>query len=286
MLSSVLSSGFELGKYLFGKGEPDTDKIFAGAGSIFDAVTGIPSPVTADQLGLQQRQYMDQAFPGTNAWERLGQSSAVSPVQVAREQRRTVDKQLDVQSDLKNRELQVAREGQQVQRDVADKQQFSSLVGAMAPYGPKAVQMAQALMKNNYADAHQYDTPTTAMMMKVQPEIDNLNSGTKLNLERAAVAVQDAYKSRQHGRIAKAEADWAHAIQEANFTATVANTLGTTKDLLGPYLLMDALQSGGPETARSNMRDTMKYGKHAGAVSRGFEIGTDLGRMFGLGRRR
>lgn len=79
-------------------------------------INGIPSPKTGTAGGAQQLDYMNAAFPGTNAWERLGQSNAAAGVSAAKQQGRN---QKSMQrSELSTRE-RIADKQMNTQKEIA-----------------------------------------------------------------------------------------------------------------------------------------------------------------------
>lgn len=69
-----------------------------------DKIFGVPKAKTAEQSGQESKSYMDIAFPGTNAWERLGGggANAMSGAQAASAQRVNQRDQLNNQKELQN----------------------------------------------------------------------------------------------------------------------------------------------------------------------------------------
>jgi len=61
-----------------------------------DKIFGLPKPKVGEEGGIQQRDFMDAAFPGTTPWERLGGNSAAnaaSGVETGKQQERAQSKQ-------------------------------------------------------------------------------------------------------------------------------------------------------------------------------------------------
>jgi len=114
------------------------DKIFGGDD---DKVPGVPTP---SELGKQQAEYFDGAYPGTTPWERLGATSNMSGMQNADFTKQT---EMKMQSrELQNRS-QVARYNARAQ-----------VIAALGGVSPIAARSAVDLLESGSGE--DYDTNT------------------------------------------------------------------------------------------------------------------------------
>lgn len=181
----------------FKKADAPLDDLAGAGGAIGHKVFGIPPPVTGAQLGEQQRAYMDQAFPGTNPWERLGQSSALSPVEVAQEQRKTQSKQLQVQERIANKQMAT-------QERVAQIGAGATKFATAFRHGPEGLRAMEQADEGRPIGA--YDTEVSIKARKVSSEIKKLDAESRLALERALLAVVQAQRTESEAKIKAAEA--------------------------------------------------------------------------------
>ena len=266
-------SGF--GKSLLGGiGENIGNRAAEAAG---DKVFGVPSHLTGAQLGEAQRQYMDAAFPGTNPWERLGQSSALTPVQVAKENRRT---QNQLVRQTTGAQKSVARINQETQLKVADKNNEASLIGAFSQYGPDGLKALQGMRSG--APVSDYHTQVTQNTAKLFKEMTLLDAQAKETLERA---------THQHyaGLTAKEESQRQRSQNAFRETLTRLDVAKGIKDQLGwigkifPWALTAVFNAKNSEDLHRKVNrivDTYSAKAHDGATSIGSAIKENLGEFF------
>lgn len=129
---ALISAGASLAGSLFSKNKAVSD-VAGKVGQIADIgdkVTGIPTPsdpLSASQQGIDLRSFMDQAYPGTTPWERLGGNTGnFGSVTGA-------DIQAKMHERLQSRELRNARE-------IAEGNNVASILAAASPQGAMAAQ--------------------------------------------------------------------------------------------------------------------------------------------------
>jgi len=109
---------------------------------VYGVAQGVPQ---GSELGRQAKDYYDQAFPGTNPWERLG---AGNPSGVA------ASSSLEADSAERRANKEMA-----TQRSIANMTSMRSLVAAALPYGEEGIRSAVSVAKGGavgkYDRSHQ-----------------------------------------------------------------------------------------------------------------------------------
>lgn len=167
-----------------------------GAGWVDQKINGIPQPKTGTAGGAQQLDYMNAAFPGTNAWERLGQSNAAAGVSAAKQSGRN-------QKSLQRSELSTRER-------IADKQMSTQIKIASIPYKGGAF----APTGDITADGAKYDTPIMQAREQIRHKLrllsgqaKNLAQRTKTDFETMLTkkAQLEGVKADTYGKKWKAE---------------------------------------------------------------------------------
>lgn len=159
--SSVLSTvGQSVAAPLAGKlGQSATDKIF-----------GVPTPVTGKQAGEFDLARMDAAYPGTTAWERLGQHSAAASM---------------LSQDASNKSAErIAKQEISSRLALTNLGGRYQLAAATAHLGPEAMRSAQDVVEGRPGKS--YDTPTAVSrddlsrkLRETLAMIPNINEDTR-----------------------------------------------------------------------------------------------------------
>ena len=149
-----------------------TSSIGTKAENVSGKVLGIPSP------GQEARTFMDQAYPGTNPWERLGAQGGVASVaaQQQRSQRTMQSKEQSNQRYMQEKELQT-------RRYVADKAASSRVISSGLPVGSGSVRGGLAALRGgSVAD---WDTAVGVMVKKMPFEISQAKARTVKDVSEA-----------------------------------------------------------------------------------------------------
>jgi len=122
-----------------------------------EKVNGVPTPQGYGGLegGKEYSAFMDGAFPGTTAWERLGASTPVGPVEAAK-------KGSDTQERMQGKELFT-------RRSVADLQARAQVLSALGPTSPMAARSVLDMLYGR--SGSDYDTHTKQGRDKTPSEI-------------------------------------------------------------------------------------------------------------------
>jgi len=189
--------------------------IVSGVKSLFGKPKGIPAPLTGTEAGLQKRQELDAAFPGTTAWERLGSSAAGSTLQATtysnnaqREQNR---EQLKNQMILNQQTLSN-------QQSIAEKNNRASIISSLAPYGPEGINYGLGTYSTSIGAQSGFDTVIKQNREKLPFEISKLSAEKQNILMQETKTFQDALKSGSEADIARAQARYADAMARAGLS--------------------------------------------------------------------
>lgn len=202
-----------------------------GAGWIDKQINGIPQPKTGAAAGSQQLDYMNQAFPGTNAWERLGQSNAAAGVSAAKQSGRN-------QKSLQRAEL-ITRER------IADKQMRTQVAIASIPYkggvyAPKG---------DITDDGAKYDTPIMQAREKIRDEIAKMKGEVKNLAQRTSTDFQEMLtkKAQLDGHKADTYAkEWASTYAEFHAKAGVSReVIQQVLHILSPIMMGQVIKRAG-----------------------------------------
>jgi len=145
-------------------------------GSYFDnkKVTGVPTPGqrTGSEIGQDYRGFLDQAYPGTTPWERLGANSPMGAIQSAEN---TAKNAFEMQKrDLVNKTT------------VADQTNRAHIITALGSLSPQAAQ--QGLDMLDFRSPGSWDSQTQQHREKLQPEVSKLQADTKMTTEKTPEA--------------------------------------------------------------------------------------------------
>ena len=224
-------------------------------------VLGIPSP------GKQARNFMDDAYPGTNPWERLGAQGGAQGVaaQGQRSERQMQSKLISHQKNLQRQELQTRRDVANVQAKAqmysADKTASGSVISSGVNVGPDAVRGGLAALtgrsigewktavsamtkrlpseiQKNTAQASHFFQQSRSARDKLRSEISVLNSQAQKNVADYAVSLAT-------GDIQRANALYAQMQARANVDKTRLGFLAPVKNALDSGLrISDFFDSG------------------------------------------
>ncbi|AJK28269.1 putative minor capsid protein [Eel River basin pequenovirus] len=167
-------------------------------GPMIGKIAGIPmpgDPRTGADLGKDARAYFDEAFPGTNPWERLGSSYGGGAVEVAKQQTKS-------QEQLQARELRTREK-------IAKIQARAQTTSAAVAHGPEAVTALDSFSRTGRVG--NFNTPTTIAWKKLQPELDNIAADTRLKQTGAYKNMQEAMLTGAKGAIEKAKVPFCKA---------------------------------------------------------------------------
>jgi len=133
----------------------------------YNKVMGVPTPADPMQTGLgdsgvEYREFMDNAFPGTTPWERLGANTPAGALGSA-----------DVAA--KN-QLKLQYKDLEVRERLADKSNIASIISSMGPQGAFALDNAIAKYANSAAPSGQYPSQNERDQQALQKKLDHLDA--------------------------------------------------------------------------------------------------------------
>lgn len=137
-------------------------------GKLTDKITGIPSALSATEQGTQASEYMNAAYPGTTAWDRLGAGGGGSPSALSAS---------NVERMKMRQENQMQSRQLSTQAMIADRQNRSHLIGVASGYGIDGIKQ----VLNAYDGFRQpipYDTPVKQGRDKTPSEIHRNEYGS------------------------------------------------------------------------------------------------------------
>jgi len=116
--------------------------------SIMNKIEGVPTPpdpMSMGETGAQYNQFLNNAYPGTNSWDRLGASSPIGSLGAA---------------EISSRSQQIMQEKElQTRERIADKSNIASVVAAASPQGAIGQESAvKTLMGQGLFTGSDYDT--------------------------------------------------------------------------------------------------------------------------------
>lgn len=158
-----------------------------------------PSSVSGSEQGRQARDYFDEAYPGTTAWERLGTSSPMASVAIAA-------KQVENTKSIANQQQSVQHKGI-VQQYALGKQQLANQK-AIAKIGARSAAVAAGgtLGINNIKAAGDYATGDDSGASGVRG-ISTQRVTAEASQEQARVADFNAWTSRRMSELKGRELD-------------------------------------------------------------------------------
>ena len=204
MWQALLSAGLQAGSSFLGKklgtavGSPETGAL---AGDVMQKIAGIPMPgQTGKELGRDAKAFYDEAFPGTNPWERLGGSGYPGGnVTTGREQQRTAERMQ--QKELATRER------------IADKQATAQTQSAAIAHGGKAV--ADVTDYRRGGPVPNYDTPSTIMARRFNEDVAKVVADTNAAVQRANRDYYEAIRSGVQADIEKGLVQYKNILRDA-----------------------------------------------------------------------
>jgi len=160
-------------------------------GKLTDKITGIPSALSASEQGQQAMDYMNAAYPGTTAWDRLGAGGAGAPSSTSAVN--TEKMKMRQENKMQSRALTT-------QAMIADRQNRTHLISTAAGYGIDGIKQ----VLNAYDGFRQtpFETQVSLAGKKLPAEIHSLAS--QGNLAQSQVGGHDR-RSRRADEIIDAE---------------------------------------------------------------------------------
>jgi len=185
-----------------------------GAGGVADElisrkVKGVPTPGVASggsENGLDYRSFLDQAFPGTTPWERLGASTPAGAVSAA-----SMNTQNEVKMQL--RELDNRKE-------LAEMNNRASIISAASPMGVKAVKSAlDSYSGNAFSSSDEYDNFVSQGRQRLAAELPNIKAETRNKIVDSALKVHQARSAKSESEVKSAEAALAKELADARLSS-------------------------------------------------------------------
>nr|QJB20209.1 MAG: DNA pilot protein [Microvirus sp.] len=149
-LDKLFDKGVDLIGSLFNKGAESASSVVGGAigSKLGDKIQGIPSALSASEQGQQAADYMNAAYPGTTAWDRLGVGGGGSTS--------ATGGQNIEQMKIKNENKMQSRE--LVTRSlIADRQNLTHLISSASSLGIPAIK--EVINAYRGAKSSDYDNP-------------------------------------------------------------------------------------------------------------------------------
>lgn len=191
VLGAVAPDLFKMGAQKLGFGQSGQNV----ASSLGAGVSQVPMMLDAGRSqGIMTKNFLDRAYPGTTAAERIGSNAGGSIGAGDLAGRRQEQMQ---QRELSNR------------KSIADQQARSQVISAYAPYGAKAAKEAVGTLGGG--DMQEYVTAIGQAERKLPLELRNLKASEKATLAQA-------YVSHQRGRQEEARGDIAKILARADAT--------------------------------------------------------------------
>ena len=200
---SAITGGLSLAGSLFGKKKSSGFDLSSLLGAVepMAKIAGIPMPggATGAQLGKDAKAYFDKAFPGTNAWERLGSSYGGSSVEAAKQTTRAQER-------MQTKELAT-------RKDIAEIGAEAQVQSSAIQFGGDAVAGVSRFRRDG--STPNYDTHSTIAAKKLAHEIRNIDQDTRKKFSEEARNLVEAHKTGLQNKIEREYAKFAKAIAEA-----------------------------------------------------------------------
>jgi len=137
-------------------------------GKLSDKITGVPSALSASEQGAQAASYMDAAYPGTTAWDRLGAGGGGSPSALSAS---------NVERMKMKQENKMQSRALTTQAMIADRQNRAHLISTASGYGIEGIKQ----VLNAYSGFKQspFDNPTSQAGKRLPSEIERTQAETK-----------------------------------------------------------------------------------------------------------
>lgn len=163
-------------------------------GWIGDKVFGIPSPKTGSAAGLEQREYMESAFPGSSTLDRLGISQASQGVNVAKQQRANKKSEMGMMATMQDKQLENNKEVARIQT------------------GSKEGIAGRELTLKKRAHEEIHKPISSAQLRQYKQELSNLSGSEKLIIQKLNQAMTDWSISKERLTIEQVKAKYAELI--------------------------------------------------------------------------
>lgn len=149
-------------------------------GKLSDKINGIPSALSATEQGNQAAEYMNAAYPGTTAWDRLGAGGGGAS---------TATSATNVEKLKMKQESQLQSRALTTQAMISDRQNRSHLIATAAGLGPPAIN--EVLNAYDSRKMNQYDTPVAQSGKKLPSEIARNEAETQQKKYGAVTPLQN-----------------------------------------------------------------------------------------------
>lgn len=208
---------------LFGGLQTAQKGVSAGTQLMTDigGIAGIPMPwaKTPAQQGGDLRDFMNNAYPGTNPWEQLGAGggAGVHGTSIATK----------TQKELQGRQLASNER-------IARIQAGATTTAAAIQHGPQAVQGIDSFMRGG--GVGDFQTPTTLAVTKLSHELANIDASTRNLLTAASKNLAEAALRGHEATIKEAYAQYSKALAEADLTGKLTKGKITSLANLGRWL--------------------------------------------------
>lgn len=180
-------------------------------------IEGIPTPehVSGPEAGVDYRGFMNEAYPGTTPWERLGASGGPSSAVVSENMKNKAQFRMQSQ-ELNNR------------REVADQTNRAHVIAAAANGGPSSIMgVLDALYKK---PVRHFDSQGQQARERLDKDLPNIDAGTKEKLAAAASAEAHAKLTGNENELARVRAQNAKLLVNAEVAHAYSRILS---DLVG-----------------------------------------------------
>ena len=170
--ASLIGSGAQLVGKLFG-GKKDVASAAGNVGAIADfagKIPGVPTPLGAmsgAEAGGWQKDYMDNAYPGTTPWERLGAPGAAGSAV-------TADTAAKTEQTMQKRELAVRER-------IANNSNLAQIIAATSPMGAIVTDSAvQKFANSGLSPSIPYPNPNDRDQQFQPHKVANIDADTQI----------------------------------------------------------------------------------------------------------
>lgn len=195
------------------------------AGSwVGDKIFGIPKAKTTAQAAQESLEYMNIAFPGTTPWERLGGggANAMSGVQTASAQRVNKRDELNNSKELMNQQnrnqLKIVDRQIQGQKEIA--------ANTVSEARQRRVTVDTPVVAPKIAEIKSKTEVNTKQLRKMESEINNIDAGTKLQLQKILTEVENWKFKRADASIREIDLEWHRAVKAAKIVSGSTAVIG------------------------------------------------------------
>jgi len=211
MFQFLADLGMNIGKRLLSK----------GVDQVADKVTGVPTPPDPLQMGIgssgvDYREFMDNAFPGTTPWERLGANTPYGSIGSA-------DLAAKNQLKLQYKDLEVRER-------LANQANLASVIASASPGGAIAVDAAVSKLLNPYVPMQGYDNKVQQDRESLQKKLDQIDAS--INQIKAQTGTEEA-----RAQLEKERAKYASLLAKLDVAKGVSGAAGSAVGgLLGGFV--------------------------------------------------